>query len=75
MSGQFHASATLPPEERGPLPSEEQARWAPEPVSTFWKRQKSLSPNTNQNTIPWPSSPQPTHHTKLDTQIPPYKKP
>jgi hypothetical protein len=50
MSGQFHAPATLPPKERAPLPSEQQAKWAPEPVATFWRRQKSLSPPTQTET-------------------------
>jgi hypothetical protein len=33
----------------GELPFEYKARWAPEPVSVFWRRDKSLTPAR----IPW----------------------
>jgi hypothetical protein len=32
------------PQERTPAPTKQEARWAPKPVNTFWKREKSLTP-------------------------------
>ena len=39
VSDQPHALATLPL-----VPTEQEARWAPQPVLAFWRRDKSLAP-------------------------------
>ena len=38
-SGQPHASAALLTRKEPPAPIEKEARWAPEPVWTFWRKQ------------------------------------
>ena len=40
---QSHAPAALPPGEEHPVPIEQEAAWALEPVWSFWKR-KNLFP-------------------------------
>jgi hypothetical protein len=47
MSGQLNIPAALL-QENNPLPIEQEAEWAPEPVWTFWGRKKSLAPTTIQ---------------------------
>jgi hypothetical protein len=42
VSGQFHTPAALPPEKQHPLPTGQEAGWAPEPVWTLWKGEKLL---------------------------------
>jgi hypothetical protein len=34
-----------------PVPTEEEAVWAPEPVLKFWKREKSLAFTENRNSL------------------------
>jgi hypothetical protein len=41
VSGQLHAQATLSPEKQPPVPMGYEAGWAPEPVWTTWRREKS----------------------------------
>jgi hypothetical protein len=41
VSGQLHAPAVLPPEERGPAPTEWKAGRAPEPLWKRWPREKN----------------------------------
>jgi len=41
--GQHHVPAALPVGIT-PVPTEYETRWAPEPVWTFWRREKSLFP-------------------------------
>jgi hypothetical protein len=40
-SGQLHTSADLPPGKELPLPIDYEAVWAPEPVWTTWREEKS----------------------------------
>jgi hypothetical protein len=47
VSGQFHARAALPP-----VPIGQDAGWAPEPVWTLWRREKSLAPAGNRAVYP-----------------------
>jgi len=40
VSGQLHAPAALLPVQELPLPIEQKAGWAPELISTQWRREK-----------------------------------
>jgi hypothetical protein len=42
VSGQLHPLPTSPPEKEPPVPIVYEAGWAPEPVTTLWRREKSL---------------------------------
>jgi hypothetical protein len=44
------------------LPNKWETGWAPGPVSTSWRKERFF-PSENQNTIPWSSSPEPSHCT------------
>jgi hypothetical protein len=41
LSGQLHASAALLQAKEFPLPIGQEAGWAPEPVWTMWRKEKS----------------------------------
>jgi hypothetical protein len=43
VSGQPQASAILPPRKEPPVPTGQEAVWAPEPVWTLWREEKSLA--------------------------------
>jgi hypothetical protein len=43
VSGQLHAPAALTPGQEPPAPNVYEAGWAPEPVWTLWRREKSCS--------------------------------
>jgi hypothetical protein len=43
VSGQLHAPAALPPGKVHPPPIGQEAGWAPEPVWTLWRREKSYT--------------------------------
>jgi hypothetical protein len=42
-SGQFHAPGALSAEKEPPVSIEHDALWAPEPVETLWRREKSCA--------------------------------
>jgi len=43
-SGQLHIQTSLPPGKEPPVLTGYKARWGPRPDSTFWRKEKSLSP-------------------------------
>jgi hypothetical protein len=43
VRGQLHASAALSPKKKLPETIVYEAEWAPEPIWTLWRRQKSLA--------------------------------
>ena len=47
LAVRFTPLATLLPVKKAPVPIEQEVGWAPEPVWTFWRRQKSLVPAGN----------------------------
>jgi len=47
------------PKERAPVPIAYKAGWAPEPLWTWWRRQKFPAPTGNQTPEPQSSSPEP----------------
>jgi hypothetical protein len=65
MSCQLHAPAALPPGNEAPAPIEQKAGWAPEPVWTLWRREKSLAPAGN-----WNPAVQPVARRYTDWAIP-----
>jgi len=42
-SGQLHVQTSLPPRKEPPVLTGYEARWAPMPDCTFWRKEKSLS--------------------------------
>jgi hypothetical protein len=47
VSGQLYVPAALPPKKEHLLSIGQEAGWAPEPVWTLWRRDKSLAPAGN----------------------------
>jgi hypothetical protein len=43
LDGANFTSQPLYPRERTPVPTEEESRWAPVPVWTFWRREKFIA--------------------------------
>jgi hypothetical protein len=57
VSDQFHGPATLPPRERTPVPTGQEAGWAPKVVRTIWRCENSwlyqdLNPDTSPSLQP-----------------------
>jgi hypothetical protein len=52
INGHVYAPAALSPGTELPVPNEEEAGWATEPVQTLWKSEKSLGPSRNRTPIP-----------------------
>jgi hypothetical protein len=69
VRGQPRALAALVPVKEPPVFTIQGAEWAPEPLLTFWGRDKSLAPPENRNTIPQLSSMQPGHYSKLSIPV------
>jgi hypothetical protein len=42
VSGRYHSPAALHTGKESPVPVGKETEWAPEPVWTLWKREKSL---------------------------------
>jgi len=51
VSGQIHAMTTLLLNKNLPEPTEKEAGWAPEPIWTLQRTEKSLAPPGNQTTF------------------------
>jgi hypothetical protein len=50
VSSQLHTAVALSPRKEPQVLIGEKVRWAPEPVSTLWSREKPLSP-ANKRTL------------------------
>jgi hypothetical protein len=59
VSSKLHAPDALLPGNQPSVPIGQDAWWAPGPVWTLWRGEKSLDPVGNQSPIPRPSSIQP----------------
>jgi hypothetical protein len=70
VSGQLHTSATLVGLMESPVAIEQESRCASETLWMVW-RKVSLSVPGIEMTIPWPSSPWPSHCTKHYNTPPP----
>jgi hypothetical protein len=56
-SGQLHALAALPPVKDRPVPTGQEAGWAPNPVWSLWRREQTLAPTVNRTPVYRLSSP------------------
>jgi hypothetical protein len=51
VSGQLHAPAVLLPEKEPPVPTEQEAGWAPKPVWKLWSIGTPTAPAVNRNPV------------------------
>jgi len=57
MTGQLHLPAALRTEKEFVIPTQQAAGWAPEPLWTYRRREKSLPPAKERTAFTWSSSP------------------
>jgi hypothetical protein len=65
VSGEPHTPAILRPGKQCPVPSVQEAGWAPEPIWILWRRKKSIASARNQTLTDQLSSMLSSHYTNL----------